>query len=249
MNASGQKTLGAVDAAIRAELTRAPRQPPAAGPAGFITISRQAGIDIQPLVEGLIGRLNELEPPGVSWSYWDSNLLQRVAQEHHLSQQLIVALEEVNGSWLKDLIEGIRVAPGEQEVDEFKVYRRVMLTIRGLAAMGRAVIVGRGGVFATRDMSGGIHVRLVSPLAERVRATAAAHRTTLERAQQLIAIEIRHRDAFYRRHWPNSSLDPESFSITLNTSMLTIGQSVEAIAALMSAKAKMAAAAPAPVTT
>ena len=41
--------------------------------------------------------------------------------------------------------------------------------VRALAEVGRVIIVGRGGVFITRDLPGGIHVRLVAPREWRVR--------------------------------------------------------------------------------
>lgn len=199
--------------------------------ARFVTISNPAGADARTLATELTIALNahrrrNTEP----WCAWDQELVDRVAAEHQIRSDFIEALENADRSWFGELLSGL----SQTDPGEFKVYRRVAMTISALAQAGRAVIVGRGGVFITAGLRGGLHVQLVAPLSHRIERLAKdmnlSHHDAVERVQEL----DRNRLAFYRRHWPKENFAaPETFTVTFNTARLTIPQMVASLLPLI----------------
>ena len=105
----------------------------------------------------------------------------------------------------------------------------------GLARGGRSIIVGRGGVFITRDLPGGIHVLLVAPFEQRVQHMACRRELSGDEARKLVRDIDQNRQAFYRRYWPKQGLTAEAFTITLNAALMTDEQMVGAILPLVPA--------------
>jgi cytidylate kinase len=113
------------------------------------------------------------------------------------------------------------------------VYRRVAGTINALAQAGRVVIVGRGGVCITRKLRGGVHVRLVAPLPQRISFMMRRFNLSAEAAAQQVRTRDRNREQFYRRYWPDHPLVAEMFTVTLNTEGLSEQQVVESLLPLI----------------
>jgi hypothetical protein len=208
--------------------------PTGARPRGsFITISRQDGAGGRSLAIELVGRLNEIDPGELPWTVWDNELVERVAAEYRLPPARVAALEDERPSWLEETLGNLSIGSAQAYPDELTVYHRVAMTIRALAEMGRVVIVGRGAVFVTRDLPRGVHVRLVAPVEFRVAATARTLGISPEAAGDWVKEKDRSREAFYRRHWPKRPLLPESFTMTLNTGVLSIPQQRDAVLAVL----------------
>ena len=193
----------------------------------FITISRQAGARGRTFARRLAERLNAIEPAEHPWTVWDRELVEKIAAESHFSAELIESIEGHRRRWWEEL------AANWSEPDEFQVYRRVAAAIRALAKAGRAIIVGRGGVYATSDLPGGIHLRLVAPLASRIAHMAGELKVSPEAAAAEVRRLDRDRDAFHRRYSSGKALLPEVFTITLNTASLTDDQMVSCILPLV----------------
>jgi cytidylate kinase len=202
----------------------------------FVTISRQAGAGGRTCARELVNRLNEQCPGELPWTVWDNELVERVAEENHLPPSRVAALEDVRPSWLETALGSLTVSGAP--VDELTVFRRVAATIRALAEVGRVVIVGRGAAFVTADMPGGTHVRLVAPVEDRVRRTAQSTGTTGEAAAEWVRDTDAARLAFYRRHFPDRLLTPESFTATFNTAAASADRVAGAVIALMPAAAR-----------
>ena len=200
--------------------------PPAAPP--FVTISREAGGGARQLAQELVNALNVSDPGERPWTCWDRELVEKVAADCNLSQELIESLEEHRYSWLGDFI-GSFSHDNAPLADEARIYGRVAATIRALAHAGRVVIVGMGGIFVTRRMSGGLHVRLVAPFEQRVLYTMQYHHIPHEAAAHRVRQLERNRQAFYGRYWPGESLDPADFHLVLNTALLEVAAMVQII--------------------
>jgi hypothetical protein len=188
----------------------------------------------------LAGRLNELDPGERPWAVWDRELVERAAAEHHIPEALVSQLESYHRTRFDEILAALFPVNGGPDIDEYQLYRRVAQTIRGLARAGRAIIVGRGGVYATSDLAGGVHVRLVAPLERRV-----AHMSSLRNIpEKLAAAEVhrldREREAFHRRYRRGESVLPEIFTITLNTALMDEDQQVECVLPLLRRAASVA---------
>src|SRR5688500_896535 len=199
----------------------------------FITISRQAGAGGRSLARQLAERLNKVDPGELPWTTWDNELVEKVASEHYVPAARVEALEDERPSWFEECLAGLALGGLGDWPDEFKVYHSVAVTIRALAEMGRVIIVGRGGAFITRDLPGGIHIRLVAPLDYRVDAMARLLDISPAAAAHVVHERDRNRGAFYQCHWPKRSLAPESFTAAFNTAAVPPEQLVESILPLL----------------
>ncbi len=211
-----------------------PQQPPALP---FITISRQAGAGGHSLAKCLVDRMNMLDPGEQPWTSWDRELVEKVAADHHISKKLIESMEESNHSWFEEFLAGLSFNGSEQFVSETKVYQRVAVTIRTLAQAGRVAIVGRGGMYLTRNMPGGVHIRLVAPLDYRIDHMAKLSNVSRETAAAQVRQLDRNRETFYGRFWPRETLAPENFTMVLNTASLSDERMVDCIVPLIPAMA------------
>lgn len=204
----------------------------------FVTISRQAGAGGTSVARALVRRLNELDPKPNAWTCWDQELVKKVAATSHVPERLIETLEENSAGWLLDVLSGLATSDEAARADEYALVKIVSRTVYGLASAGRVVIVGRGGAFLTRSLPGGVHVRIVAPLAWRVTHMACIPGVTPTEAARRVEEIDRLRDAFYRRHWPAQLLKPDDFSVTFNSSDVPIPVIAESIALLVRAKAE-----------
>ena len=209
----------------------------------FVTISRQAGAGGTSVARALVERLNQLDPLPNPWTCWDQELVKKVAAESHVLERLIETLEENRAGWLLDVLSGLATSEEARRTDELTLVRVVSEAVCGLACAGRVVVVGRGGAFLTRALPGGVHVRIVAPLAWRVAHMARIPGTTSEQAARRVEELGRRRDAFYRRHWPAQLLKPDEFSVTFNSADVPIPLIAECVALLVKAKAERLAAA------
>ena len=216
----------AVSRSHDADLDQVPR-----GSRPFVTILREAGAGGSTVAHALADALNERRGNG-HWQAFDGELVEKVAEDHEISASLVEALEEKSHTWLDKLL-----VSGPSS--EFGVYRRVAGTIRALAEVGGAVIVGRGGVFITRDLPGGIHVRLVAPQDWRVRRIAATRGLSLRDAERAVRETEERRAAFYRSRWPDKDIAAEHFDLTINTARVDPERVVRALVAVVPMSSKV----------
>jgi cytidylate kinase len=122
----------------------------------------------------------------------------------------VESLEEKSRNWIDRLL-----VSGPQS--DFGVYQRVAGTIRAVSELGGAIVVGRGGVFITRDLPGGIHIRLVAPRRDRVRRVAEKRGLSEAAAEAYVRETDLGRANFYRNRFPGVRLGAETFHATFNT--------------------------------
>jgi len=199
----------------------------------FVTISRQPYSGAWTFAQQLVEALNVSDPGVRPWTCWDRELVEKVAADHHMSKELIEAIEDGQHSWLIDFLSSLSFVDGPEAADVAKAYERIATTVRKLAAGGRVVIVGRGGVFITRRMRGGIHIRLVAPFEDRVAFMIRQLGTRPQDAPSLLQRFDRNRLAFLKRYWPSESVVPETFAATLNTSQLDTTTMIQIVQSLI----------------
>ncbi len=201
-------------------------------PLPFITLSQQAGAAMPGLVDTLVERLDEGNDREPHWSGWERELVERAAADHKLSSQLIATITDKDHSVLRQMFEGLSLSDGPP-LGEDAIYRRVAATIRAVADLGRAVIVGLGAVYVTRDKPLGLHIGLVAPLEFRAKQMARRENTD-DRDGRERALEIDHnRETFYRQHFPLAMRGADLFHATFNVAEVPTDAIVGAIVDLL----------------
>ena len=236
--ASIEATLPLIRAGLYAMLADEDRAPiggagASATPRPFVTVSRQAGAGGRTFARSLAERLNSANPADRPWVVWDRELVTKVAQEQLIPAELTERLERRHDSRFEQLVAPFLPRDDPSMFGEAEVYRRVAQTIRALARAGRAVVVGRGGAYATRDLPGGVHVRLVAPFERRVAHMAAVLDGTPSAAAAEVRRLDRERDAIHRRYGGEAALLPEVFTVTLNTAAMSPSLMVDCVLPLI----------------
>lgn len=182
----------------------------------FVTISRQIGIrfpSLPPLVAEALSATASANQP--AWSAWDREIIAKAVAEYGFPEQTIEYVEQSGYSWLDTFVSGLGGCP-----DDFAIVHRLRDTVRRLAAQGHVVLVGHGAVFMTRDVPGGIHIRLVAPLRQRTENLARSLGVPFSAAAERLKLLQRNWTAYLRRFWPTQSLAPETFAATFNAAAL-----------------------------
>jgi cytidylate kinase len=203
----------------------------------FLTISREPGAGAIGVGHQLADALNaELVGDEKKWTCWDREIVEKIAADHNLSERLVEGVVEKDHSWISSFLSSLSFTD-TQHADEDMVYSRAKQTIGALASAGRVVIIGRGGVFITHRLPGGIHIRLVAPFEKRVAHMVKTFGLSEKTAAARIREIEKNRRVFFKMHWPNRSLAPDQFALTINTAEVESPAIVQGVKALVEQKA------------
>lgn len=207
-------SLAAVRSAVRVSVVESDEQQkaksePSAPP--MITISRQIGINAAHVAQKIVTALNQRDPREQPWIEYDRNLVEQVAQDHDLSEKLVARLSERDRSWFEHFTAGLSMRSTGSDVAA-----KTAQTIRGLAKVGRCVIVGRGGQCILANVPNVLHVRLVAPVQWRIEQLADQAGISREEAEKAIAEGGRDRIRFIRTRFNRDIADPELYHAILN---------------------------------
>ncbi len=185
----------------------------------FITISRESGAGGHVLAQRLLDAFEERkeDPDFQGWNAFDRKLCELVASDPKLNVSLRELLDESSLSMAEDVV-GMLLGRSPQALIDQKVAN----TIRELALVGHAIIVGRAGSSLTRDIEGGIHVRLVAPFDVRVeRKTREGHASAEAVAKQIRDLD-RNRAKLVGRLSHEEIDDPLLYDAVWNTERVSI---------------------------
>lgn len=199
----------------------------------FITVSREGGAGGSSFAGRLIQELNARVLPGETvWTLYDGNIVEKFLGDANLPSQLRRFLPE-------DRIPAIMASIGEVvglHPDLWTLVSRTNETIRRLAELGHAVIVGRGGNFATEGLLNGINIRLVGSPTGRAKRLASAHNCSLEEAAAKIhRLDAARRD-YVRSAFGREVAETSAYDLIINTDTFTIAECVDAVMALLRRK-------------
>lgn len=212
--------------AARAELEKHPaRSRP------FVTISREYGCMAYRLGERLADKLNG-QHPDMHFAVYDREALEVLVEDEAVRHDVINSLSErtrgVIEDWVRQLIPDTR--------PESRVYRHLAETLCSIATTGEAIIIGRGGAAITRQLSGGVHVRLVAPMEWRVENLRRYQERAGEASREFVKQADREREQFVRKYVGVDPTDPTLYHLVLNNQLLDVDDQVAAIAALIRQK-------------
>ncbi len=189
-----------------------------------ITISRQYGSGGDAIGKHVCEALG--------YSYFDKNLMARVATETGISESDIVDMPEhaykLRGFFDKLLgrrrsaAEAWKEATGKEilpleALDEARSVNLIKNTVLEAHKHDNVVIVGRGGQAILREQPGVLHVRIIAPLGARVLRVQSAENVGLDEA----TARVKHRDeaaaAYLERFFDIDWDNPLLYHLIINT--------------------------------
>jgi cytidylate kinase len=174
-----------------------------------ITISREFGCEAYPIAERLQGLLEA--KTGESWVLMDKALLEEVAKNYSLSENLLRGIGEKSKIFEEILATFSPVWKSEK--DTFQLICRQIVSA---ASAGNVILVGRGAAFITRSMKNCRHFRLYAT--EKFKTDSIARRLNISttEAEKVIARRQKQRDKFIRDFLNQDARDLSVYNLVIN---------------------------------
>lgn len=191
----------------------------AQGQLPFITLSRQAGAGGRSLARAILAEFETRaeDPRFQGWSIFDEELCAMIASDPEVHVSFRELLTEEYRSWAEDVVS---VLLGKSFQDE--VQKKISVTIRQLALVGKAILVGRGGASITRDLPRGVHVRLVAPGDVRVRWMMRVFDISQKEAGRWVEDQDRSRARMVKSRFKRDIDDPLLYDAIWNTESVPV---------------------------
>lgn len=173
-------------------------------PRPIVTVSRQLGSGGTEMAEILARRLG--------YQLVDREVIQAVARESGVQEQLIKVLDERTRNGIEQWVDGVlhrRIFTSE---DFIRSLGKVLITV---ACTGSAVVVGRGANFVLAGEPG-FHVRVVGGFDHRVRRLMRIQELEEDEAQEKVRRADKNRASFVERYLHRDINDPTAYHLILN---------------------------------
>lgn len=201
----------------------------------FITISRETGAGGNSAAAAILEEFNKQNDSlFLGWQKFNQELCLKVAEDpelkkfsiqHHFSKEYL--------SQAEDLLNQHFVGSAPQDKVNHKIFR----LMESLAAYGKVILVGRGGVCLTRHYPLGLHLRLVAPLPVRVEKIAELFQKTTEKAKAYVLERDRAREEFLRAYFNRDIHDPHLYDAVFNTSGISLEVIAKSVVEMLRQKA------------
>jgi cytidylate kinase len=192
-----------------------------------ITLSRQFGCEGYPVAERVQALM--AHATGEPWNVYDKLLLEAVAGKEGIELGTLQRLGETARS-----LEKLGVRP-QQYLQHAEAFRAVAEKLQDFAAVGNAVIVGRGGAVLCRQQPNCFHFRITATLAWRVESIARRLEVPRDEATGLVEANQSLREQFLREQLHADPSDPALFDATFNNERADAEAIAQAIAAYVRA--------------
>ncbi len=199
--------------------------PRATEPASLtIAISREAGSRGSTIATRVGQKLG--------WQVYNQELLEYLAQEGALRQDLTNDLTPAASRWAEDRLEKLL---REENLSQHPSLIDLARLVLALGAGGNVVLIGRGaGNILPREST--LHVRIIAPLADRVAYMSQWLRLTEEEAAEQVRQRDERRAEFLTTHFRRQPGDCYQYDLLLNSGFLGEDLCAELIAQAGQAK-------------
>jgi cytidylate kinase len=174
-----------------------------------ITISREFGCEAYPVAEHLMELLEQ--KTGEKWVVMDKKLLEEVARNHNLSEELLKGF----GEKLR-FVEEMMATFTPRWKTEKDYYRLLCRQIVSLAQKGNVIIVGRGSAFITQSLKNCHHFRIFASTAFKARSISQRLGISEEEAADLVSRKQQVRDKFIRDFLGRDAHDLSVYHMVFN---------------------------------
>jgi cytidylate kinase len=183
-----------------------------------VTISRQAGCGAQEIAGKLAARLQGYGPDNnCPWTVYDRDLIGKILEDHRLPKYLATYLPEDRKPVMEDMLEDLFGLHPPQST----IIKQTIETILGLAEVGNAIIIGRGGNLITAQVPHVLHVRLVAPLDVRIDHAIHGYGLLALEARNFCLREDLGRERYVYKQFNADINDPLLYHLIINTSLMS----------------------------
>lgn len=201
----------------------------------FVTISRQAGAGGNSLAAAILEELKNKDGESFSgWQPFNREVYERIAQEPGLKLCLEAYERSECRSQIGDILEQMVIGVTPQDV----VNKKIFEWTRAFAALGKVILVGRGGVCLTRDLPLGVHIRLIAPLEQRIKRAAELFSMTRAKAADYIAEQDKGRARLMKVYFSQDIDNPLLYDVIWNTGTVSLGEIAKSVVLMVERKAK-----------
>jgi cytidylate kinase len=198
-----------------------------AGP--VITISREYGCPAKIIAGRLAEELSrKLFAKGrdTKWKYVTKEIMAESAKALEIDPEKIKYVFQYEQKSMVDDI--ISAQFNKYYKSERKIRNTIAKVIRNMAAEGNVIIVGRGGVAITHDISRSLHVMLEAPMEWRTVRIAENFKISQDEARKsAIEVDIKRRE--FREYFQGKDTDYTRFDLTINCMTFSIEEIVHII--------------------
>jgi len=163
-----------------------------APPKPTITITREYGCEAFPVAEELV-RLAE-KKTGERWVLVDKSLLDAVAKEHHIPEEIILALGKKSR-----LFDDMLATFSQNWKGDADYYRLLCQQVVMTTSVGNAIIVGLGAPIITKSMANCHHFRLIAAHDFKVASIAKRMKISKQEAEIMVLDRQKERDRVIRK--------------------------------------------------
>jgi Cytidylate kinase-like family len=191
-----------------------------------VTISREMGSGGDIVSEKVCEILQEKRiNDQVKWAVFDQNLIEKVIEDHNLPRKLSEYLEEDKLTEINSMVsELLGLHP-----PAWLLVHKTAQTILQLATMGNVIIVGRGAYLITAKLNNVFHVRLVAPVADRIKHIENKLNISHKEATERIKDDYRKRKHYLQYHYHKDIEDKFLYHIIINTHLVAYEEASEII--------------------
>ena len=190
---------------------------PCTGP--VVTISRSMGSGARIIAQKLA--------EDIGWAVWDKELLDQVAENAHIRQEIVESFDEKRRSELELLVEAVL---GNPVPDGFLYNKHLARVILEIACTGNSIFIGRGANFL---LPKALNIRIDAPFAIRVSNMMEFESLSHEEAEAKIKASDKERKRFLVSTYGKDRVANFNYDISLWMEKLTNEDAVNVIKALL----------------
>lgn len=157
-----------------------------------ITLSREFGCEAFPVAEDLV-KLAE-KKTGERWVLVDKSLLDAVAREHNIPEEIMFSLGS-KPRWFDDMLTTF----SQNWKGDADYYRLLCQQVVMTASAGNAIIVGLGAAIITKSMANCSHFRLIAEHKFKVGSIAKRMKVSKQEAEIIVLDRQKERDRIIRK--------------------------------------------------
>lgn len=194
-----------------------------------ITISREYGCPAKIIAGRLAEELSRklfAKGKDSKWKYVTKEIMAESAKALEIDPEKIKYVFQYEQKSMVDDI--ISAQFNKYYKSERKIRNTVAKVIRNMAAEGNVIIVGRGGVAITHDISRSLHVMLEAPLEWRTVRISENFKISPEEAKKA-AIDVDKKRKEFREYFQGKDSDYTRFDLTVNCMSFSIEEIVHII--------------------